>query len=438
MNTRSKSERELKDNNFTNNQKDRIRQLFSQNINNTKTKFRKEELEKKEAEKKAEREAKKAAELKAENDRKEKERLEQEKIEAEAYKQKQDKNKNFNVEEDQNNTSSDNTSFLSSSSQIVSQQEIEEKLVKNNTNSEKSNYVGDLSEKTSSSELESFSTKVNSALKSTKNNNPIMGNGSTDERIDKLVGVIEKLATEVAEGRKNEAGKISKEAVTVLGSLEDEQLSKLNLKITEVEAVKVHPWLVHAKRHDTKIQKLPTELAKIEDKTIRKCIYSYIRNEKDKITDYQKLLLMTLESDPEVKVVPSFLVRMVNYLDEEKLNGTVSEAKFLLKVAEIDRCINKEEMENLRRQLTQGSNYYSSSSKTGKSFSSWAGQNKRIDKYAYWKEKYPDYKSLCLDFNCTGTCKRGEGCQYKHVCLRCHNTGEGPCDKPAKICEEQR
>ena len=341
------------------------------------------------------------------------------------------------IDQDPNiSTDSNTNSFLSTSSNFATKQEIEDNnLVKNNTSDSENGNICDLEEKINSSTESNPPTNENPSPTSTKKNSN-MGSNGTDERLDKLVGVVEKLAIEVAgkilTGNDNEGTK--EHIATVLGSLQEGQLSKLNLKITEVEAIKTHPWLSHYKIHNSKLQRIPTELNKIEDKIIKKCIYTYIRNKKNKLEEYDKLLLMMLERDPETSVTPSFLVRMVNYLDEENASGEVSEAKFLLKASEIDRIINKEEMENLRKQLTQAPTY--SSSSKSKSFSSWANNNKKIDKYAAWKEKYPNYKGFCLDFNFTGACKRGEGCGYKHECLRCYNLGEGNCDRSAKVCEE--
>lgn len=386
MNTRAKATRAKinpnSENNISENNKDKIRQYFSQHISNTKA----------------------------------------------------------NSKEDPDTSSTDSTTtFLSSNSQIVAPtSEIELNLEENNpSDSDTKNLVGELDKKRSSSTPENRAS-FDISIPGTNKNNSEMGNG-TDEKIDKLCDAIKLLANQVAEVKaENAKGQSDSKGGTVvdmLGSLDNGQLDKLNLKITERDAVKHHPWLIHVRLHDSKIQKIPTELSKIEDKTIRKAIYTYVRYRKEKLTDYDKMLLLTLESDPETKVSPSFLVRMINYLDEENANGEINESKFLVKVSEIDRAIHKEELENFRRQLTQSSNY-SNSSKSSKPFSSWAKENKRIDKYLAWKEKYPNFKTICLDWNITGNCKRGENCGYRHECLRCFNNGDGPCDKKVRECEE--
>ena len=341
-------------------------------------------------------------------------------------------------EEDQNTSSSESTaSFLSSNSQLVAPKpEIENNLENNTSDSDTKNSVGDLNKKRSFSKPESEASSNNSSPVSL--NNKDISNMATEAKLSELCDAIKLLATQVAEGRTKSDGNNSSNGSglgDVLGSLNEGQLDNLNLKITEREALKTHPWMSYIKLHDSKIQRIPTEPSKIEDKTIRKAIYTHIRNKKGELTDYEKMLLLLLESDPEINVSPSFLVRMINYLDEENLKGTITEAKFMLKVSEIDRAINKEELDNLRKQLIQSN--YSSSSKSSKPFSSWAKENKRIDKYISWKEKYPNYKSICLDWNITGTCRRGENCGYQHKCLKCHNNGTGDCDKQVKQCENQ-
>ena len=335
---------------------------------------------------------------------------------------------NFRVEEDPNTSSNSSNSFHSSSSQIIaSAPEIENLEINNNpSDSDKKNSFGNLNEK------QSFREPENN--KPTDKSSPKSKMPMTDEKIGELVEAIKLLADQVVTGKSNGQGN-SKGLADVLGALDDGQFDKLNLKITERDAIKSHPWMAHCKVHDSKLQRIPTELSKLEDKTIKKAIYTYIRNKDEKLGIYEKMLLMTLESDPESNVSPSFLVRMINYLDEEKAANTITENKFSLKMSEIDRAINKEEMESFRRQLTQPN--FSNSSKSTKPFSSWSKENKRIDKYLVWKQKYPNYKSMCLDWNITGNCKRGDNCGYKHECLRCHSNGEGPCEKQAKICEEQ-
>ena len=219
-----------------------------------------------------------------------------------------------------------------------------------------------------------------------------------------------------------------------LGSLTSSEYEKLGMKISEVEAVETHPWLVYCKSHNTKMVDIPIRIAKIEDIYIRKAIMTYVRKEEVKLTLYHKLLLQAMEKEPvgiNFTSGSSFLVRLLTYLDNENKTGTVTENGFMLEVNKIDREMHTEEMQVLRKQL-QSANQQSSSKSF---FSSNASENRKIDKESF-KIKYPNYKGYCLDWNISGHCKRGQKCSYRHECLHCLNNGGGNCGKQARECEQ--
>ena len=266
---------------------------------------------------------------------------------------------------------------------------------------------------------------------------PTMAGPTETEKYDTMVDLLNKIGQLVLarEDNKNNNNNGSGSNVN-LGKLTSSEYEKYGMKISELEAVETHPWLMYCKSHDSKMVDIPLKISKIEDVYIRKAILTYIRQSETKLTLYQKLLLQCIEKEPvgvRFNSGSSFLVRLLTYLDNENKAGSVNENAFTLEVNKIDRQMHNEEMQEIRQQLQSSSQQFSKSS-----FSAKASENRRIDKqHESFKLKYPIYKGYCLDWNIGGHCKRGaDKCSYKHECLHCINNGGGNCGKQARVCEQ--
>ena len=263
---------------------------------------------------------------------------------------------------------------------------------------------------------------------------PTMGDPSEKQKYDALVDLCNKLGQmlikEGDNGNGNGKGKVN------VGPLTSSEYEKFGMKISEVEAVETHPWLIYVKSHNSAMVDIPIKIAKIDDVFIRKAILTYVRNVKGELSLYHKLLLQSIEKEPvgiQFTNGSSFLVRLLNYLDNENKADSLTENGFILEVNKIDRQLHAEEMYEFRKQLQS---QQQSSSKSF--FSSNTSENRKIDKHESFKVKYPNYKGYCLDWNVGGHCKRGDKCTYRHECLHCLNYNEGKkCGNQARNCDQK-